>query len=87
MNLLGVTYILAGTLIESFSSANQNSVGPTGFYEIIPGKLKILNVSLRIQEYDLPNRCWRKRDSRLLKRKKEKFIEASMKRQVSLRKI
>ena len=75
---LGVTYILAGNADRKFLIRRTRiALDQPASYEIIPGKLKILNVSLRIQEYDLRKQIAAEKGfSLLLKRKMEKFIDA-----------
>ena len=75
---VGVTYILAGNADRKFLiRRTRMALDQPASYEVIPGKLKLFNVSLRIQEYDLRRQIAAdKRFSLLAKRKMEKFIEA-----------
>jgi hypothetical protein len=75
---IGVTYILASNARRKFLiRRTRMALDQPALYAIIPGKVKLSNVSLRIQEYDLRRQiAAEKRFSLLLKRKMEKFIEA-----------
>jgi hypothetical protein len=75
---IGVTYFLAGKVDRKFLiRRTKMALDQPASYEIIPGKLKISNVSLKIQEYGLRNQiAMEKGFSLLLKRKMEKFIES-----------
>jgi len=75
---LRVTYILASNGERIFLvRRTKASLDQPASYEIIPGKLKISNVSLGIQEDDLRRQIAAEEGfSLLLKRKMEKFIEA-----------
>lgn len=75
---LRVTYILASSAERKFLiRRTKAALDQPASYEIIPGKLKISNVSLRIQEDDLRRQIATEEGfSLLLKRKMEKFIEA-----------
>jgi hypothetical protein len=75
---LRVTYILASNADRKFLIRRTRiALDQPASYAIIPGKLKISNVSLRIQEYDLRKQIAAEKGfSLLLKRKMEKFIEA-----------
>jgi hypothetical protein len=75
---LGVIYILARNAERKFL-IRRTKIGldQPASYEIIPGKLKISNVSLKIQEEDLRREIAAEKGfSLLLKRKMEKFIQA-----------
>lgn len=75
----GVTYILASNAHRRkfLIRRTRMALDQPAFYAIIPGKLRISNVSLRIQEYDLRKQIAAEKGfSLLLKRKMEKFIEA-----------
>jgi hypothetical protein len=75
---IGVTYIFASKADRKYLiQRTRKELDQPAFYEIIPGKLKLSNASLRIQEYDLRKQiATEKGFSLLLKRKMEKFIEA-----------
>ena len=75
---LGVTYYLASNGERRFLiRRTKAALDQPASYEIIPGKLKISNVSLGIQEVDLRRQIVAEEEfSLLLKRKMEKFIEA-----------
>jgi len=75
---LRVTYILASNGERKFLvRRTKATLDQPASYEIIPGKLKISNVSLGIQEEDLRRQIKAEEGfSLLLKRKMEKFIEA-----------
>ena len=75
---LRVTYILAGNAERKFLiRRTKTALDQPASYEIIPGKLKISNVSLEIPEDDLRRQIAAEEGfSLLLKRKMEKFIEA-----------
>jgi len=75
---LRVTYFLASNRERRFLiRRTKAALDQPASYEIIPGKLKISNVSLRIQEDDLRRQIEAEEGySLLFKRKMEKFIEA-----------
>jgi hypothetical protein len=75
---IGVTYILAGNADRKFLiRRTRKALDQPASYEIMPGKLKISNVSLKIQEYELRKQIAADKGfSLLLKRKMEKFIES-----------
>lgn len=75
---MGVTFILASKADRKFLiRRTRKALDQPASYEIIPGKLKLLNVSLNIQEFDLRRQIDAEKEfSLLLKRKMEKFIEA-----------
>jgi hypothetical protein len=75
---LRVTYILASNVDRKFLIRRTRiALDQPASYTIIPGKLKMSNVSLRIQEYDLRKQIAAEKEfSLLLKRKMEKFIDA-----------
>jgi hypothetical protein len=75
---IGVTYILASKEDKKYLIRRmRKELDQPASYEIIPGKLKLSNVSLRIQEYDLRKQIDAEKGfSLLLKRKMEKFIQA-----------
>ena len=75
---LGVTYFLAGNADRKFLIRRSRiALDQPASYEIIPGKLRLLNVSLKIQEFDLRRQIDAEKEfPLLLKRKMEKFIEA-----------
>ena len=75
---IGETYILASKGDRKFLiRRTRKDLDQPASYAIIPGKLKMSNVSLRIQEYDLRKQIAAEKEfSLLLKRKMEKFIEA-----------
>ncbi len=75
---IGVTYFLASKADRKYLiRRTRKDLDQPAFYEIIPGKLKLSNASLRIQEYDLRKQIAAEKGfSLLLKRKMEKFIEA-----------
>jgi len=75
---LRVTYFFAGNAERKFLiQRTKTALDEPASYEIIPGRLKISNASLKIQEEDL----WKqigveKGFSLLLKKKMERFIQA-----------
>jgi hypothetical protein len=75
---IGLTFIVASKADRKFLiRGTRKALGQPVSYEIIPGKLKLLNVSLKIQEYDLRRQIDAEKEfPLLLKRKMEKFIEA-----------
>ena len=75
---MGVTFILASKADRKFLiRRTRKALDQPVSYEIIPGKLKLLNVSLKIQEFDLRRQIDAEKEfPLLLKRKMEKFIEA-----------
>jgi hypothetical protein len=75
---LGVIYILARNAEGKFLiRRTKMALDQPASYVIIPGKLKISGVSLKIQEEDLRREIAAEKGfSLLLKRKMEKFIEA-----------
>ena len=76
---IGVTYILASNAHRRkfLIRRTRKALDQPASYAIIPGRLKLSNVSLRIQEYDLRKQIAAEKGfSLLLKRKMEKFIEA-----------
>ena len=75
---MGVTFILASKADRKFLiRGTRKALDQPVSYEIIPGKLKLLNVSLKIQEFDLRRQIDAEKEfPLLLKRKMEKFIEA-----------
>jgi hypothetical protein len=75
---IGVTFILASRADRKFLiRETRKALDQPVSYEIIPGKLKLLNVSLKIQEHDLRRQIDAEKEfPLLLKRKMEKFIEA-----------
>lgn len=76
---IGAAYILAenGQRRKFLIRRSRMALDQPAFYEIVPGKLQLSNVSLKIQEYDLRRQiAGEKKFSLLLKRKMEKFIEA-----------
>ena len=74
----GVTYIMASNPHGKFLiRRSRMALDEPASYKIIPGELKMSNVSLKIQEYDLRKQiAGEKQFSLLLKRKMEKFIDA-----------
>ncbi len=72
------TYILASKGDRKFLiRRTRKDLDQPAAYEIIPGRLKVSNVSLKIQEYDLRRQVDAEKGfPLLLKRKMEKFIEA-----------
>ncbi len=74
---VGVNYVLAGNAERKFLiRRTRMALDQPASYEVVPGKLKLSNVFLRIQEYDLRRQiALDKRFSLLLRRKMEKFIE------------
>jgi hypothetical protein len=75
---IGVIFILASRGDRKFLiRGTRKALDQPVSYEIIPGKLRLFNVSLKIQEYDLRRQIdGEKEFSLLLKRKMEKFIES-----------
>jgi hypothetical protein len=75
---IGVTYFLASKADRKYLiRRTKKDLDQSASYEIIPGKLKLSNVTLRIQENDLRKQIAAEKGfSLLLKRKMEKFIEA-----------
>jgi hypothetical protein len=74
-----VTYILASNSHkrEFLIRRTRTALDQSASYEIIQGKLRVSNVALKIQEYELRKQIDSEKGfSLLLKRKMEKFIEA-----------
>jgi hypothetical protein len=72
-----VSYFLAGNADGKFLIRREKSaLDQPAFYEILPGKLKISNVALTVEEEDLRKQIAAdKRISPLLKERLEKFIQ------------
>jgi hypothetical protein len=83
---IGVTYILASKGDRKYLiRRTRKDLGQPASYEIIPGKLKLSNVSLKIQQYDLRKQIDAEKGfSLLLKRKMEKFIQAFQEEMASI---
>jgi hypothetical protein len=75
--LLRVSYCLAGNAGQRFLIRRTKSVlDQPASYEIVPGKMKITNVSLKFQENDLRKQIGAEKEfSSLLKERMEKFIQ------------